>query len=138
MATIDRFIADIVLGGVNSSDLGYGVEEVSVYWADDMVAGAILEYDSTNDYYTWVASTDVTGASAVLIDVESLEAHMDYDDLTAGTEYTMTVAKRGMTINVTELSLSDYSYDDDADTVTSAAEYFAAAGMNKITDKVFG
>ncbi len=133
MATIEKFMSDVVLGSVMSSDLGFSFEEVTVTWSDGMEAGAFLEL--SGDTYIWVETANVANTVAVLADVQALPSHPDYDDLADGTTYTMNIAKRGVTVNYNELTLSDST---DTSVIDTAVPYFEAAGMNKVTDKFVG
>lgn len=129
MATIDTFKSDVLLGKVQSGDLGYNTEEVTVTIEDGMKMGAALELVAGK--YIWVVAANVANTVAVLVDplAEGYE-----DDLEAG-DHTLIVAKRGVTINKNKLTLADSVVAAD---ITAAAVAFEAAGANKVTDKVFG
>ena len=129
MATIETFQSDVLLGKVQSSDLGYGVEEVTVTIEDGMEMGAALELVSGK--YVWVVAANVANTSAVLIDTL---AQGYVAPLEAG-DHTLVVAKRGATINKLKLTLADSVVEAD---ITAAAVAFELAGANKVTDKFLG
>lgn len=129
MATIDTFQSDVLLGKVQSGDLGYSVEEVVVTIADGMTMGAALELSAGK--YIWVVAANVANTVAVLVDPLA-EGYVEA--LTAG-DHTLVIAKRGVTINKNKLTLADSVVAAD---ITAAAVAFEAAGANKVTDKVFG
>jgi hypothetical protein len=129
MATLDTFKSDVLLGSVQSSDLGFAFEEATVTMAAGMKMGAALELVAGK--YIHVVAANVANCTAILIDVDA----EGYDgDLPAG-DHTLVVAKRGTTINLNKVTLADST---DAATIRLAADAFEAAGSNKVTDKYFG
>ena len=132
MATLNTFQSDVILGSVQSSDLGYTVDEVTVTIQDGMKMGAALELSGGK--YIWVAAANVANTTAILIDPEAEGYDQENGVLPAG-DYTLVVAKRGTTINLNKVTLSDST---DAATIRAAADAFEVSGSNKVTDKVFG
>lgn len=138
MATLDTYKSDVVLGKVQSSDLGYSVEEVTVLWDDAttgtdgaMGMGAAL-YNNAG-VYTWAAAANVGDVVACLVDPQA-EAY-DGVPLVGGQQYTMVVALRGHTIAQDKFTLAGTTTGANK---TAAIAAFEAAGMNKVTDKVLG
>ena len=130
MATLDTYKSDVVLGKVQSSDLGYGVDEVTVTIEAGMKMGAALESTSVSGKFTWVVAGTVDDCDAVLIDPQA----EGYDgELPAG-DYTLVVARRGHTIAEDKFELKSGT----AANKLSAIAAFEKAGMNKVTDKVLG
>lgn len=129
MATIDTFKSDVVLGKVQSGDLGYGVEEVTVTFQDTMKMGAALELVAGK--YIWVVAANVANTVAVLVDPLA----EGYETALVAGDHTLVVAKRGHTINKNKITLADSVVAAD---ITAASVAFEAAGANKVTDKVFG
>lgn len=125
MASLSVFQSDVLLGQTQSSDLGFNTNEVSVTWADGMSMGSAL-VDGV-----WATADTATDVNGVLIDPRAQQ----YGDetLTAGTAYTMVVAKRGCTINETYFNIDEDSSTTDTD-VDNAIAAFEALG-NKVTDK---
>jgi len=103
MTTLNKFYSDVVLGKTASGDLGYSVSEADVTWATGMTTGALLEGTDAAGY-TWAAAASIASVTGILIDSRAL----GYDEtLVAATDYTMVVAKRGMTVNLNYLAFSD-------------------------------
>jgi len=121
--SVTQFYSDLVLGKVDSSDLGYSVEEVSVTWADDMTCGALLKADGT-----WAVAADAADVASVLIDARVLRESQDF---VVGTQYKLVVAKRAMTLNKNLLKYSDAAIN------AAGVTALEAKGL-KITDKVVG
>ena len=123
LESISQFYSDLVLGSVVSSDLGYSVEEVSVTWAANMAAGALLKADGT-----WAAIADAATVSSVLIDARVTREAQDF---VVGTVYKLVVAKRALTLNKSLLKFSDGFID------AAGVTALEAKGI-KVTDKVVG
>lgn len=126
-ATLNNFHSDVLLGGVQSADLGYSFEEVSVTIADGMRSGAVLEPSGAN--WIWVVAANVANASAVLLDIRADQE----TQLTAG-NHTLVVVRRGATINDNRLSFSG--------AVNATQRAAAISALNdegiKVSDKVIG
>lgn len=130
MATIDTFQSDVLLGNVQSSDLGYSFEEVTVTIEAGMVMGAALESTSVAGKYTWVVPAQVANCDAVLVDPLA----QGYDGALAAGDHILVVAKRGTTIADNKFVINGGTEPNRQ----SAIDAFEAAGGNKVTDKVFG
>ncbi len=128
-ATLTTFQSDVLLGTVQSGDLGYPFEEATVTIAAGMKMGAALESTSVAGKYTWVVEATSGDCDAVLIDPRA-EGYVA--NLPAG-DHTLVVAKRGCTINEAEFTVVGA-----AAVKTAAITAFEKAGGNKVTDKVFG
>ncbi|AUR87518.1 hypothetical protein NVP1101O_107 [Vibrio phage 1.101.O._10N.261.45.C6] len=126
-ATLTTFQSDVLLGTVQSGDLGYNFEEAVVTIKAGMKMGAALESTSVAGKYTWVATATVADCDAVLIDPL---AQGYVATLPAG-DHTLVVAKRGSTINQAFFAV-------ESGTTADAIKAFEKAGANKVTDKVFG
>lgn len=128
MATLNKFQSDVVLGGVQSSDLGYSVEEVTVTIAAGMSMGSVLEATSVAGKYTWVATATVADANAILIDTRA----EGYEETLPDGDHILVVAKRGTTANKTLLNFSGTVTAPNQEIAFAA---FEVAGANKVTDK---
>ncbi len=128
-ATLTTFQSDVLLGTVQSGDLGYAFEEAVVTIADGMKMGAALESTSVEGKYTWVVDATKADCDAVLIDPRA-EGYVE--TLPAG-DHVLVVAKRGCTINEGAFTVSG-----GAAVKTAAVKAFEKAGANKVTDKVSG
>lgn len=129
MASIDKFQSDVVLGSVQSGDLGYGVAEVVVTMAAGMEMGSALEL--VGGKYIHVVAANVANTVGILIDTRA----QGYDEVLADGDHTLVVAFRGHTIAEQEINLADSVVLAD---IQAAAAAFEAAGANKVTDKVLG
>lgn len=127
-AILTTFQSDVLLGTVQSGDLGYSFDEVVVTIKDGMKMGAALESTSVAGKYTWVVTATAGDCDAVLIDPRA-EGYAE--TLPAG-DHTLVVAKRGATVNKAFFAL------DGGSDATAAIAAFEKAGANKVTDKVFG
>lgn len=130
MATLDTFQSDVLLGSVQSSDLGFSMEEVTVTMATGMKMGAALEL--VGGKYIHVVAANVANTVAILVDVDS--EPVDGVELAAG-DHTLVIAKRGTTINLNKVTLADSTTPS---VIRAAADAFEAAGANKVTDKLLG
>lgn len=130
MAILNTFQSDVLLGSVQSSDLGFAFEEVTVTIEDGMLMGAALESTSVAGKYTWVVPATVANCDAVLIDPDA----EGYDTPLVAGDYTLVVAKRGCTVAEGKFAIDGGNAANKA----SAIAAFEAAGMNKVTDKVLG
>lgn len=128
MATLNKFQSDVVLGGVQSSDLGYSVEEVTVTIAAGMNMGSVLESTSVAGKYTWVDTANIANANAILIDPRA----EGYEETLPDGDHTLVVAKRGTTANKTLLNFSGTVTAPNQEIAFAA---FEVAGANKVTDK---
>lgn len=126
MTQLNQFYSDVLLGKVASADAGYSIEEVTVTYSDGMLPGAALELSAGK--YIWVVALNVANTSAILVDARPVT-----ETLTDATDYVLTVAKRGCTINKNYVTLADSVVAAD---ITAASVAFEAAGANKVTDKV--
>ncbi len=127
-AILTTFQSDVLLGTVQSGDLGYSFEEAVVTIKDGMKMGAALESTSVAGKFTWVATATADDCNAVLIDPRA-EGYVE--TLPAG-DHTLVVAKRGATINKAFFAL------DGGSDAAAAIAAFEKAGANKVTDKVSG
>ena len=128
MAEMNQKLADVLVGQVGSSDIGYSFEEATVTFATGMLAGAAL--DLIAGKYVWSTIATAANAVAVLADIRTVEG---YETLVDATDYTLVVAKRGVTVNKTFFNLSDQASGAAVDTAAAA---FEVAGANKVTDKI--
>lgn len=119
--TLTQFYSDVVLGQVNASDAGYAFEEMTVTYAANMAAGAIVKSDGT-----WAAAADAANAYGVVVD---RRANNYLGDLVAGTTYKLVVARRGVTLNKSLLKYSDAAIN------AAGVTALEAKGI-KVTDKV--
>lgn len=126
-ATLNNFHSDVLLGGVQSADLGYSFEEVSVTMQTGMRSGAVLEPSGAN--WIWVVPANTANAAAVLLDIRADQE----TELTAGNQ-TLVVVRRGATINDNRLSFTT--------TVNATQRAAAISALNdegiKVSDKVIG
>ena len=129
MAILDTFQSDVLLGSVQSSDLGFAFDEVIVTMTADMKMGAALEL--VGNKYIHVVAANVANCTAVLVDPDA----EGYDGALPAGDHHLVVAKRGCTIAFNKLTLADSTTAAD---LKAAAAAFEVAGGNKVTDKVFG
>ena len=128
-ATLNNFHSDVLLGGVQSADLGYSFEEASVTVGagQTLRSGAVLEPSGAN--WIWVVAANVANAEAVLLDISA-----DQDTALAAGNHNLVIVRRGATINDNRLSF--------ADTVNATQRATAISALNdegiKVTDKVIG
>ena len=99
MATLSKFVSDVVLGKVGSSDLSYTIEEVTVTYASGMDVGALVSSAGA-----WLAKAGAANIYGVVIDpkVKNLDGK-----LTAGATFKAVVAVRGTTFKEASLKYSD-------------------------------
>lgn len=128
MATLDTFKSDVLLGNVQSSDLGYSFVEATVTIAAGMVMGAALESTSVPGKYTWVAPATIADCDGVLVDPDA----QGYVTPLAPGDHTLVVAVRGCTIADDKFVINGGT---EGNRLTAVAA-FEAAGANKVTDKV--
>lgn len=135
MATLDKFYSDVVLGTVQSSDLGYCFEEATVTVTAASTAGMLLEDDGAGKLINVVdgVSTTEADAVAVLVDVR-----VDQETPLAPGEHVLVVARRGVTVNKNFIQMADGTSAAAKAASAAAIAAFEAAGNNKVTDKVFG
>jgi hypothetical protein len=134
MATLEKFYSDVVLGGVQSSDLGWSFEEATVTVTAASTAGMLLEVSGTKLINVVDgASTTEADAVAVLVDVR-----VDQGDGLAAGDHVLVVAKRGVTVNKNYVKMADGTTGAAKAASATAIAAFEAAGANKVTDKVFG
>ena len=126
--TLTTFQSDVLLGTVQSGDLGYSFTEATVTIKAGMKMGAALESTSVAGKFTWVVTDTAANCDAVLIDPRA-EGYAE--TLPAG-DHTLVIAQRGVTINKAFFAL-DGGLD-----ATAAITAFEKAGANKVTDKVSG
>lgn len=137
MATITTFQSDVLLGSVQSSDLGYPFAEVTVLWDDAttgtdgaMAMGAAV-YDNGGTF-TWADAANVANVVGVIVDPLAQQ----YDEtLVGGQTYTMVIAKRGCTIAEDYFTLAGTTTLTNK---TDAIAAFEAAGANVVSDKLLG
>lgn len=137
MATISTFQSDVLLGHVQSSDLGYSFKEVSVLWdatttgTDGAMAMGAAVYDNAG-VFTWAAAANVADVVGVVVDPLAQQ----YDEpLVDGQQYTMVIAVRGATIAEQAFSLAGTTTGANK---TAAIAAFEAAGANTVSDKLLG
>lgn len=135
MATLDKFYSDVVLGGVQSSDLGYSFEEATVTVDAASTAGMLLEDDGTGKLINVVDGDSTTEADAVAVLVD---VRVDQGEGLAAGDHVLVVAKRGVTVNKNYVQMADGTSGDAKAASATAIAAFEAAGANKVTDKVFG
>ncbi len=126
-ATLNNFQSDVLLGGVQSADLGYSFEEVSVTIADGMRSGAVLEPSGSN--WIWVVPANTANAAAVLLDTRA-----DQETQLAAGNHTLVVARRGATINSNRLS---FTAAVNATQLAAAVSALGDEGI-KVSNKVIG
>ncbi|MCP3683200.1 MAG: hypothetical protein GY861_10970 [bacterium] len=137
MATISTFQSDVLLGHVQSSDLGYSFKEVPVLWdatttgTDGAMAMGAAVYDNSGTF-TWAASANVADVVGVIVDPLAQQ----YDEaLVDGQTYTMVIAVRGATIAEQAFTLAGTTTPTEKATAIAA---FEAAGANTVSDKLLG
>lgn len=121
--TVNQFYSDVVLGEVLATDPAYNCDDVTVTWAANMTAGALLKADGT-----WAATDDAANVAGVLVDVRALNLT---GELVAGQTYKMAVGKRGLILNKNLLKYSDGNID-------AAGVAVLEDKANKVTDRVIG
>ena len=124
--TLDLFASDVLLGGVQSSDLGFTKTEASVTWTADMSLGTLVAVAADGTAVA-ITSSNLSAANGVITDAN---AYLNASSYTVGQAYPFVVAQRGCTFNKTKLLLSG-TYT--GANLTTACTALASAGMNKIT-----
>lgn len=99
MSTLQKFVSDVVLGKVGSSDLGYTTEEITVTYAAGMDVGALVTSAGA-----WVAAAGYATIYGVIVDMKA--KNLD-GGLTAGEKFPCVVAVRGTTFKESALKYSD-------------------------------
>ena len=103
MSTLQKFVSDVVLGKVGSSDLGYTTEEITVTYAAGMDVGALVTSAGA-----WVAAAGYATIYGVIVDMKA--KNLD-GGLTAGETFPWVVAVRGTTFKGDKLKYSDATID---------------------------
>ena len=123
LESVTQFYADLVLGVVEASNIGYSVEEVSVTWAASMAAGALLKADGTG-----AAIAEAASVAYVLIDARVTREAQDF---VVGTQYKLVAAERALTLNKNLLKFRDGAIN------AAGVTALEAKGI-KVLDKVVG
>jgi len=103
MSTLSNFVADVVLGNVGSSDLGYCYEEMLVTYADGMDIGAVVD-----DGGLFLAIAGVADTYGVIVDMKAknLDGKLAADDT-----FQCVVAVRGTSFKGSKVFFSDAAID---------------------------
>ena len=99
MATLSKFVGDVVLGNVGSSDLGYCFEEITVTYKANMDVGSVV-----NSSGVWIAAAEAANTYGVIVDMKA--KNLD-GKLTVGATFPCVVAVRGTTFKQSALKYSD-------------------------------
>lgn len=113
--------SDIVLGYVNSTDIGYCFREMVLTKTDSMVLGSVLKADGTE-------ATAAANAEVVLVWTDALIG--DFDMIETGEQFAAVVAKTGATLNRYKLVYANGDLINDAGVAALEAK-----GL-KVTNKV--
>ncbi len=113
--------SDIVLGYVNSTDIGYCFREMVLTKTDTMVLGSVLNADGVEAAGAGDAEVVLTWTDAML---------GDFDMIETGEQFAAVVAKTGATLNRYKLVYSSGDLIDDAGVAALEAK-----GL-KVTNKV--
>lgn len=119
--------SDIVLGKVDSSDLGYCFEQYTCAYVEGMKAGMLVKADGT-----LAAVADAADVAGVLLDRDLLPGVTPREAYIVGDEYQFAVGVRGLTLNKERLFFADGT------TVINPAAIAVLEGNgNKVTDRYF-
>ena len=103
MATLSKFVGDVVLGNVGSSDLGYCFEEIIVTYAANMDVGSVV-----NSSGVWIAKAAAANTYGVIVDMKA--KNLD-GKLTVGATFPCVVAVRGTSFKGSKVLFTDGAID---------------------------
>lgn len=103
MSTLSKFVGDVVLGNVGSSDLGYCFEEITVTYAANMDVGSVV-----NSSGMWIATAAAANTYGVIVDMKA--KNLD-GKLTVGATFPCVVAVRGTSFKGSKVLFSDGAID---------------------------
>ena len=103
MATLSKFVGDVVLGNVGSSDLGYCFEEITVTYAANMDVGSVV-----NSSGVWIATAAAANTYGVIVDMKAKNLN---GKLTVGTPFSCVVAVRGTSFKGSKVLFTDGAID---------------------------
>ena len=120
MPTLSKFVGDVVLGNVGSSDLGYCFEEITVTYAANMDVGSVV-----NSSGVWIAKAAAANTYGVIVDMKAknLDGKLTVGDVVLG-----------------NVGSSDLGYCFEEITVTYAANMDVGSVVNSsiVTGKQIG
>ena len=99
MSTLQKFVSDVVLGKVGSSDLGYTTEEITVTYAANMGVGSVV-----NSSGVWIATAAAANTYGVIVDMKA--KNLD-GKLTVGATFPCVVAVRGTSFKGSKVLFTD-------------------------------
>ena len=99
MATLSKFVGDVVLGNVGSSDLGYCFKEITVTYAANMDVGSVV-----NSSGVWIATAAAANTYGVIVDMKA--KNLD-GKLTVGATFPCVVAVRGTSFKGSKVLFTD-------------------------------
>ena len=103
MATLSKFVGDVVLGNVGSSDLGYCFKEITVTYAANMDVGSVV-----NSSGVWIATAAAANAYGVIVDMKA--KNLD-GKLVAGNTFVCRIATRGVSFKASKVLFTDGAID---------------------------